>query len=316
MEYRTLGNSSLSVSPICFGANVFGWTLDEAQSFDILDRFVDAGFNFIDTADTYSVWVPGNKGGESETIIGRWLKRRNKRDDLVLATKLGGELGPDKKGLSAAYIRQAVEASLQRLQTDYIDLYQSHYDDPETPVEETMEAFNQLIQEGKVRFIGASNLSPERIIASNQASADHGWAAYVSLQPRYNLYDRADFESKYESLANTQHLGVINYYALASGFLSGKYRKASDADGKARGSEARKYLTERGMRILSALDDMALKHEATPAQISLAWLLHKSAVTAPIASATDAHQLQDLAQSVDISLSLQEVQTLDQASAY
>lgn len=316
MEYRTLGNSSLSVSPICFGANVFGWTLDQAQSFDVLDRFMDAGFNFIDTADTYSIWAPGNAGGESETIIGHWLKRRNKRDDVILATKLGGEMGPDKKGLSAPYIRQAVEASLRRLQTDYIDLYQSHYDDSDTPIEETMEAFNQLIREGKVRFIGASNLSPERIESSLNISKENNLAAYVSLQPLYNLYDREQFESTYETLANDKGLGVISYFSLASGFLSGKYRKESDTEGKARGAAASKYLTDRGMRILKALDEMALKHEASPAQIALAWLLHKPAVCSPIASATNAHQLKDMAQAAELSLSLQEVQTLDLASAY
>lgn len=225
-------------------------------------------------------------------------------------------MGEGKKGLSAGYVKKAVEASLRRLQTDYIDLYQSHYDDPDTPVEETMQAFNGLVQEGKVRFIGASNLPPERIEASNKVSEANGWAAYISLQPRYNLYDREKFESTYENLVNELGLGVMNYYALASGFLSGKYRTESDAEGKARGTEARKYLTERGMRILKALDELALKHDVSPAQIAIAWLLHKPSVTSPIASATDEHQLKELLQAAELSLSLQEIQSLDQASAY
>lgn len=316
MENRTLGNSSLSVSPICFGANVFGWTLDEAASHALLDQFVDAGFNFIDTADTYSKWVPGNKGGESETIIGSWLKKRGNRDRIVLATKLGGDLGAGMKGLSATYMRKAVEASLKRLQTDYIDLYQSHYDDLEIPQEETMKAFDQLVKEGKVRFIGASNLSGERIASAMKISEANGWAKYVSIQPLYNLYDREKFESEYEDLATEYNLGVIPYYALASGFLSGKYRSEKDTEGKPRGAGVKKYLNERGFKILRALDELALKHNATQARVALAWMLHKPAITAPIASATDEHQLKELVQAAELSLSLQEVQFLDQQSAY
>lgn len=313
---RKLGKSDLEVSPIAFGGNVFGWTLDEQQSFRILDAFVDADFNFIDTADTYSMWVPGNKGGESETIIGRWLKQRGKRDDLIIATKLGGDLGNGKKGLRADYIAQAVDASLTRLGTDYIDLYQSHYDDPDTPVEETMEAFNTLIQIGKVRYIGASNLSAERIAASNRFAADHGLGGYVSLQPLYNLYERQKFETEYLSTVRNEGLAVVTYYALASGFLSGKYRGETDFGKSPRGKGMKKYLDERGFRILEALDRVSAANGAPLAQISLAWQLHKPAVTAPIASATTENQLQDLAAAASLKLTAEQMALLDDASAY
>ena len=313
---RILGKSSLNVSPITFGGNVFGWTLNEQESFRILDAFTDNGFNFIDTADTYSKWVPGNKGGESETIIGNWLKKRGRRDDVIIATKLGGELSPDKKGLKPAYVKQAVESSLKRLQTDYIDLYQSHYDDPGTPVAETMQAFDQLIKEGKVRFIGASNLSAERVRESNEAARGNGWAPYVSLQPEYNLYDRQKFETTYAGLVQEEGLGVINYYALASGFLSGKYRSEADLNKSQRGGGIKKYLNERGFRILEVLDELAATHQATPASIALAWLLHKPLVTSPIASATSKKQLDELLLAAEIPLSLEEMQQLDQAGSY
>ncbi len=313
---RILGKSSLNVSPIAFGGNVFGWTLNEQESFRILDAFTDGGFNFIDTADTYSKWVPGNKGGESETIIGNWLKKHGRRDEVIIATKLGGEMGPDKKGLKPAYINQAVERSLKRLQTDYIDLYQSHYDDPETPVAETMQAFDQLIKEGKVRFVGASNLSAERVRASNEAARSNGWAEYVSLQPEYNLYDRQKFESAYATLVQEEQLGVINYYALASGFLSGKYRSEADLGKSSRGGGMKKYLNERGFRILTALDDLAKAHQATPARIALAWLLHKPLVTSPIASATSEEQVRELLLAAEVRLTPEELQQLDQASSY
>ncbi|MFB2119681.1 aldo/keto reductase [Parapedobacter sp. 2B3] len=313
---RTLGTSDLRVSPIAFGGNVFGWTLDQQQSFRMLDAFVAAGFNFIDTADTYSTWVPGNQGGESETIIGRWLKLRGRRDDVVIATKLGGDMGDGKKGLGARYIPQAVDASLKRLGTDYIDLYQSHYDDPETPVEETMEAFNALIESGKVRHIGASNLPAGRIVQSNRYAAENGLQGYISLQPLYNLYDRQKFETEYLPTVEAEGLAVITYYALASGFLSGKYRGEADFGKSPRGGGMKKYLDERGFRILKALDRVSAETGAPAAQLALAWQLHKPAVTAPIASATTDKQLQDLAAAASLPLTREQLALLDKASAY
>jgi len=313
---RTFGKSDLQVSPIAFGGNVFGWTLDRRQSFRILDAFVDAGFNFIDTADTYSTWVPGNQGGESETIIGEWLKQRGKRDDFIIATKLGGDMGNGKKGLGAGYITEAVTASLKRLDTDYIDLYQSHYDDPETPVEETMEAFNVLIKSGKVRHLGASNLSADRIVQSNRFAAENGLQGYISLQPLYNLYDRQKFETEYLPTVEAEGLAVITYYALASGFLSGKYRGEADFGKSPRGGGMKKYLDERGFRILKALDRVSAETGAPAAQLALAWQLHKPAVTAPIASATTEKQLQDLVAAANVRLTREQLALLDEASAY
>lgn len=313
---RTFGKSDLQVSPIAFGGNVFGWTLDRRQSFRILDAFVDAGFNFIDTADTYSTWVPGNQGGESETIIGEWLKQRGKRDDLIIATKLGGDMGNGKKGLSAGYITEAVTASLKRLDTDYIDLYQSHYDDPETPVEETMEAFNVLVKSGKVRHLGASNLSADRIVQSNRFAAENGLQGYISLQPLYNLYDRRKFETEYLPTVEAEGLAVMTYYALASGFLSGKYRGEADFGKSPRGGGMKKYLDERGFRILKALDRVSAETGAPAAQLALAWQLHKPAVTAPIASATTEKQLQDLVAATNLKLTREQLALLDEASAY
>lgn len=313
---RTLGKSDLLVSPITFGGNVFGWTLDEKQSFKILDAFVDAGFNFIDTADTYSAWVPGNSGGESETIIGNWLKKTGNREKVIIATKVGGELSKQKKGLRAQYIKEAVEASLTRLQTDYIDLYQSHYDDKKTPVAETMTAFNDLIKEGKVRFIGASNLKAERIKESNQFARDNNLAGYVSIQPLYNLYDRERLEKEYLPLIEEEALAVINYYALASGFLTGKYRSGKDLDISPRGQGIKKYLDKRGIRILKALDNVAAAQNVPVAQIAIAWLLHKPFITSPIASATNETQLKDLIAAVSLKLSTEQVALLDTASEY
>lgn len=313
---RNLGKSELLVSPVTFGGNVFGWTLDEKQSFRILDAFVDAGFNFIDTADTYSAWVPGNSGGESETIIGNWLKQRGNRDKVIIATKVGGELGENKKGLRAAYIKEAVEASLKKLQTDYIDLYQSHYDEIEVPVSETMSAFNDLIQEGKVRFIGTSNLSAERIKQSNQFARDNHLAEYISVQPLYNLYDRERFEKEYLSLLEDESLAVINYYAFASGFLTGKYRSEDDLNISQRGQGIKKYLDDRGFRILKALDEVAEAQNVPVAQIAIAWLLHKSYITSPIASVTSEKQLKDLIAATSLKLSEEQVALLDKASAY
>lgn len=316
MENRKLSGTDLSVSPIAFGGNVFGWTLDENQSFDILDEFVEAGFNFIDTADTYSKWVPGNSGGESEEVIGAWLKSRGNRDKVVLATKLGGDMGEGKKGLKASYIKEAVERSLKRLQTDYIDLYQSHYDDPETPVEETITAFNDLIKEGKVRHIGASNLDASRIKASNEFARQNGLAGYVTLQPLYNLYEREKFEKEYLDVVNEEKLSVLSYYALASGFLSGKYRSEADLGKSVRGGGIKKYLDQRGNTILAAMDQVAAETGASLAQIAIAWQLHKPFITAPIASATNSSQLQDLVAAASLKLTPGQVEKLDKASSY
>ena len=314
MEKRTIGSSSLSVAPLAFGGNVFGWTADESRSFQLLDAFVAAGFNLIDTADVYSRWVPGNEGGESETIIGNWLRKSGKREEVVIATKLGAELAPDKKGLSKGYIERAVDDSLRRLQTDYIDLYQSHYDDPATPIEETLEAFNRLIKSGKVRFIGASNFTPERLKESMEISARQGYPAYQSLQPEYNLYDRQKYEQEYEPLVMQYGLGVLNYYSLASGFLTGKYRSEADLSKSPRGQGIKKYLTDRGFRILTALDEVAEQYGATVAQVSLAWLMAHRGITAPIASATSIEQLHDIAKAAELKLDESAISKLTAAS--
>jgi aryl-alcohol dehydrogenase-like predicted oxidoreductase len=316
MQLRPLGRSGLQVSPLCFGGNVFGWTVDEATSFSLLDAWLDAGFNFIDTADVYSAWVPGHAGGESETIIGKWLKHSGKRARIVLATKVGKPMGEGKVGLSARYIREAVEASLRRLQTDHIDLYQSHDDDTATPLEETLDAFAGLIRAGKVRAIGASNYSAERLELTLQVAQREGLPRYESLQPLYNLYDRAVYEAALEPLCVRHGLGVINFYALAAGFLTGKYRSAADAGKSARGaSTIAKYLNPRGLRILDALDAVAQQHGATPAQVALAWQMARPSLTAPIASATSLAQLGELAAAAQLRLDAQTIAALDQASA-
>jgi aryl-alcohol dehydrogenase-like predicted oxidoreductase len=312
MEKRRLGKSDLIVAPLCLGGNVFGWTADEAASFALLDAFVDAGFNFIDTADVYSKWAPGHHGGESEIIIGDWLKRRGKRDDVVIATKVGSEMAPGKKGLSKAYITRAVEESLRRLDTDYIDLYQSHRDDEATPIEETLAAYGALIEAGKVRAIGASNFTAARLAAALDASARHGLPRYQTLQPEYNLMVR-DFEQELAPLCAREGLGVIPYFGLASGFLTGKYRSKADLKQSARGEDVEGYLNERGFRVLNALDAVAERRKATPAQVALAWLMTK--ITAPIASATSVKQLGDLVASVRVALDPTDIGLLDQASA-
>lgn len=313
---RKLGTSDLVVAPLTFGGNVFGWTLDESASFKILDSFFAAGFNFIDTADIYSSWVPGNQGGESETIIGKWVKKTGKRKDVIIATKLGTDMGNGKIGLSAGYMKQAVEASLKRLGTDYIDLYQSHIDDDATSVEETMTAFNQLITEGKVRYIGASNLSAERIKASNDFARANNMQPYISLQPCYNLYDRQKFETEYSQLVQDESLGVIPYYSLASGFLTGKYRDEADLAKSMRGQGVKKYLDERGFKILAAMDEIAHEQKVPLSQIAIAWLLHKPLITAPIASATSEHQLAELLHATTITLTKEQIMQLDQASTF
>jgi len=315
MEKRKVGNSGLEISPLVFGGNVFGWTVDEATSFKLLDAFVAAGFNAIDTADMYSKWVPGHTGGESETIIGNWLKRSGKRDKVIIATKLGLEMGPDKKGLSKAYILRAAEDSLRRLQTDRIDLYQSHTDDADTPIEETLGAYAQLIAQGKVRAIGASNYKADRFAAALEISRKHGLPRYDTLQPNYNLYDRADFEAQLEPLCLKEGIGVINYFPLASGFLSGKYRSERDVEERPRARMLKKYVNERGFRILGALDQVAKKYDATPARVSLAWLLARPGITAPIVSATSIEQLNDVIASVELQLDRASIELLNQASA-
>ena len=315
MEKRRLGRSDLMVSPLCLGGNVFGWTADEATSFKLLDAYADAGLNFIDTADVYSTWAPGNKGGESETIIGKWMKARGNRDKLVIATKVGSEMGPNQKGLSKGYIRTAVEASLQRLQTDYIDLYQSHRDDSDTPQQETLEAYGDLIREGKVRAIGASNFTAARLQEALSISAEYGLPRYESLQPKYNLHDRTEYEAELEPLCRQEEIGVIPYYGLASGFLTGKYRSEADFGKSVRGGRMAAYLNDSGRRILSALDNVSARHDATPAQVALAWLMARPGLTAPIASATSAEQMQDIVKATRLRLPSTDIAELDQASA-
>jgi aryl-alcohol dehydrogenase-like predicted oxidoreductase len=315
MESRPLGDSGLAVAPIAFGGNVFGWTADEATSLALLDAFVDAGFNLIDTADVYSRWVPGHSGGESEAIIGRWLKASGKRDRIVLATKVGKEMGPGQVGLSRDYIRRAVEASLRRLQTDRIDLYQSHDDDTTTPMEETLGAFSELIREGKVRAIGASNFSAPRLALALATSKRLSLPRYETLQPQHNLYDRAPYEADLEALCRAEGLGVIPFYGLAKGFLTGKYRSEADLGKSARGASVKGYLNPRGMRILAALDAVARELDATPAQVALAWQIARPGLSAPIASATSVAQLHELAGAAHLPLSAVSIAQLDSASA-
>lgn len=313
---RSLGRSSLEVSPLCFGGNVFGWTVDEPTSFSLLDAWIDAGMNFVDTADVYSRWAPGHQGGESETVIGKWLRQSGKRDQLVLATKVGKEMGEGKVGLRPEYIREAVDASLRRLQTDYIDLYQSHDDDTDVPLEDVLGTFGDLIQQGKVRAIGASNYSAPRLAEALQTSQKHGLVRYESLQPLYNLYDRAVFEKELQPLCVEQQVGVINFYALAAGFLTGKYRTLADADKSARGAKTTSvYLNERGLRILDALDTVAQHVGAQPSEVAVAWVMRQPGIAAPIASATSLAQLQSLIRAAQLQLDDTAMATLNQASA-
>jgi len=316
MEKRELGKSGIKVNPVAFGGNVFGWTINEKTSFELLDTFVDSGLDFIDTADVYSAWKPGNKGGESETIIGNWLKKSGKRGKVIIATKVGKPMGPDKKGLSKAYITQAVEASLKRLQTDYIDLYQSHDDDKDTPLTETLATYTDLIKQGKVRAIGASNYTADRLEQALEISETTGLAAYQCLQPEYNLYDREGYEKDLEGVCKQYGLGVINYYSLASGFLTGKYRSEADLSKSQRGQGVKKYLNDRGFRILKALDEVAVNYKSTPASIALAWVIARPGITAPIASATSTKQLKSIIDATQLNLDDDSIKLLNDASAY
>jgi aryl-alcohol dehydrogenase-like predicted oxidoreductase len=315
MDKRQLGGSDLAVAPLCFGGNVFGWTADEKTSLALLDSFVDAGFNFIDTADSYSRWVAGHEGGESETIIGKWLKSRGSRDKLVIATKVGMDMGPAGKGLSAAHIRKSVEQSLKRLQTDHIDLYYSHKDDPETPLEETLQAHADLVSQGKIRAIGASNYSASRLREALDVSKRLNLPRYEVLQPEYNLYARDGFEAELEPLCREAGLGVAPYYALASGFLTGKYRSEEDFGKSPRGARMAAYLNERGRSVLSALDEAAEEHHVTPAQVAIAWLIAQPGISAAIASATTLEQLQELMRAARLELDPDTLALLDAASA-
>ena len=315
MERKPLGKSGLSAAPVMLGTNNFGWTIGQDASNGVLDAFVARGGSLLDTADAYSAWIPGNKGGESETIIGKWIKQSGKRDKLVIATKVGMDMGDGKIGLSPAYIRRAVEDSLTRLQTDYIDLYQSHTDDKNTPQEETLHTYGELVQQGKVRLIGASNFGVDRLEEARKISRAHGYPLYQTLQPEYNLYSRADFENNLEQYCLKEKIGVINYYSLASGFLSGKYRSESDLGKSTRGGKTRSYLNPRGLRILDALDAVAARFDSTPAAVALAWLIARPSITAPIASATSLEQMDALIAATRLSLDAAAISQLDQASA-
>lgn len=310
---RKIGKSDLEVVPFALGGNVFGWTANEKESFDILDKYADAGFDFIDTADIYLVWAPGNKGGESETIIGKWLTQSGKREQFTIATKVGAQISETHRGLKKAYILAEVEESLKRLQTDYIDLYFTHFDDLSTPVEETLEAYAQLIKEGKVRYIATSNMTPDRIRESIEVSRKNNFPEYICLQPEYNLYDRNEYETEYEDLVTEYGLGVVSYYSLASGFLTGKYNSVEDIAQSKRKDALSKYINDRGQNILIALHEVAKEYNATPAQIALAWLLARPSVTAPIASVSKASQL-DILKCVDIHLKKESLDKLNSSS--
>ena len=315
MQSRPLGRSGITVPPLCFGGNIFGWTVDEPAAFKLLDILVAQGFNFIDTADVYSKWVPGHVGGESEAILGTWMKQRGNRKQIILATKCGMELAPDKKGLSKKYILQAIDASLARLQTDYVDLYQAHRDDPTIPLEETLDAFTQVIQSGKARAIGASNYAATRLAQALELSQRNGLARFESLQPHYNLYERRDFETTLQSVCQQHGIGVIPYFALAGGFLTGKYRTEADLAKSPRGQGNKKYLNPRGLRILAALDQVSARLHTTQAQVALAWLMANPAITAPIASATTVEQVHTLIAATQLKLNPEDLKSLNQASA-
>lgn len=313
MQKRKIGNSGISIPPIIIGGNVFGWTVDEQTSFRLLDACYDAGLVCIDTADVYSRWVEGNQGGESETIIGKWMKQRNNRSEMIICTKLGKEMGPGKKGLSPAYIQQAAIDSLRRLQTDYIDLYQSHDDDHNTPLEDTLGSFSQLIRDEKIRAIGASNFSASRLAEALDLSKRKGLARYESLQPLYNLYDRKQFETELRPVCMENNLAVISFYSLGSGFLTGKYRDESDFSKSLRGRYMKKYFNERGFRILHVLDRISASYNSTPAAVALAWLMARPGMTAPIASITKIQQLDDLVRAINLRLDDGSIKLLNEA---
>jgi aryl-alcohol dehydrogenase-like predicted oxidoreductase len=315
MKQVTLGETDLQIVPIVFGGNVFGWTIDEKQSFKILDQFIADGFNFIDTANSYSYWKPGNKGGESETIIGNWLKNRGQRNDIIIATKVGSVMGKGKN-LKKDYIINEVEQSLKRLKTDYIDLYFSHHDDVTIPVEEPLTAYEQLIKDGKVRWIGASNFSAERLKEAILSANKNNLPQYKVYQPGYNLFDREEFEREHEKICLDYSLGIIPYYALASGFLTGKYSNEADLNKSLRGEGVKKYLTERGFKILDALKNIAEKYNVQPASVALAWLIHRPSVTAPIASVTDLKQLKSFTEAIHLELHASDIKLLNAASVY
>ena len=316
MNKRTLGRSNLNVSVVMLGGNVFGWTADEQASFKVLDAFVAAGGNFIDTADVYSKWVRGHSGGESEAIIGRWMASRRNRNQVLIATKVGAEMGSGGKGLSRGYILREVEDSLRRLQTDHIDLYQSHVDDPDTPMEDTLGAYADLIKAGKVRALGASNFTAERLAQALAASARHGYPRYESLQPMYNLYERAGYETALEPLCRKEQVGVIGYSSLGSGFLTGKYRSEGDLDKSPRGQGVKnRYFNERGFRVLGALDEVAERYQTTPGAVAMAWLMARPGVTSPIASATNVDHVSELVASTRLALDRDAIERLDRASA-
>ena len=314
MQKRKLGDTGLEIAPLVFGGNVFGWTADEKTSYALLDSFMESGCETIDTADAYSRWAPGHTGGESETIIGNWFSKRNNRKDVILCTKVGADMGKGKRDISKAYIVSAAEASLKRLQTDYIDLYQTHWDDNVTPVDETLSAYDELVRAGKVRHIGASNISADRLKESLQVSRQRGFPRYQVLQPLYNLYDRDGFEKDFRQICLENNLGVITYFSLASGFLTGKYRDEQDLSKSRRGEFMNKFYTPRGFRILDALEDVALQYQATPAMIALAWLLAQPGVTAPIASATNTAQLKELVAATEIRLDEESIAILRKAA--
>jgi aryl-alcohol dehydrogenase-like predicted oxidoreductase len=315
MQLRSLGRSGLQVAPLCLGGNVFGWTADETASFAVLDALVDAGLNFVDTADVYSGWVPGHRGGESETVIGNWLQRRRRRDDLVIATKVGMQMASDRKGLSAVHINRSVEDSLRRLQTDHIDLYFSHCDDSTVPLEETLGAYQKLLAAGKVRAIGASNYTAARLAQALEVSRKNALPRYEVLQPHYNLYARTEYEAELEPLCMKEQIGVVTYFALASGFLTGKYRTAADAAKSKRGKGIiEKFLNARGLKILAALDDVAGRRRSSPASVALAWQIARPSITAPIASATSVEQLNDLIAATRLNLDKSDIEQLDAAS--
>jgi aryl-alcohol dehydrogenase-like predicted oxidoreductase len=315
MQTRRLGRTDLNIAPLVLGGNVFGWTADKKSSFAVMDRFAAAGLSAIDTADVYSSWAAGNKGGESETIIGEWMKARGARNRIIVVTKVGSPMGKGKEGLSARYIEEAVEASLNRLQTDMIDLYLSHWPDMATPIEETLQAYQRLIEKGKIRWCGASNLSATLLESALAAAKTKGLPRYEVLQPEYNLADRAEFEGGLAELCQRERIGVITYFSLAKGFLSGKYRSEADLTKSPRGGGVKNYLNPRGFRILDALEAVAARHKAKPAEVALAWVMATPGVTAPIASATSVEQVDSLVRATELTLSANDMAALDEASA-